>query len=275
MSEETNVKQRFDGLARIYDDTIGQATLPYVRHILSIMPPITPTSTIHDNACGTGLVAFEILSHFPAGPDAARPTIHATDCSEGMISSLQELIASRSDWSSSIHASVQDAMSLSPFPDETFTHSIMNFALFFVPDADRAAREIFRTLKIGGAVAVTTWHMNGFVDLIHRTQKAIRPDLPELSFLWAEWAEEGKLRTTLEKAGFEAGKIRIEAKEDNSWPVETVMKLMKSDFTVGAKNGWSDEEKERWSEVARECLLESEKNSGTVRTMAWVAVAEK
>jgi ubiquinone/menaquinone biosynthesis C-methylase UbiE len=275
MSKETNVKQRFDGMAKWYDDVIRQATLPYARHILSIMPPITPTSIIHDNACGTGLVTFEILSRFPPGPNVARPTIYATDISEGMISSLQGLLASRSDLTSSIHVSVQDAMSLSPFSSETFTHSIMNFALSFVPDATCAAREIFRTLKTGGTMAVTTWHMNGLVDLIHRTQKTIRPDLPERGFHLQEWVEEGKLRTTLEQAGFEPSKIRIEAKEENSWPVETVMKVMMSDFTVGARNGLTDEEKERWGEVAWECLLESEKNSGMVRTVAWVAVAKK
>ena len=53
------------------------------------------------------------------------------------------------------------------------------------------------------------------------------------------------------------------------------MKVMMSDFTAGARNGLTDEQKERWGEVARECLLESEKNSGMVRTAAWVAIAEK
>jgi ubiquinone/menaquinone biosynthesis C-methylase UbiE len=275
MSKETNFKQRFNEMARMYNLTIGQVSIVYARHILSIIPPITPASTIHDNACGTGIVSFEILSHFGPGPDARRPTIHATDFSEAMISSLQEQIASREDWRSSIHASVQDSQSLSSIPDETFTHSITNFALFIIPDADSAAREIFRTLKKGGTAALTTWNVNGFVDLMHRTQKAIRPDLPELIIYDKEWTTEGKLCATLEKAGFEPGKIRITAVEDRSWPVETVLKLNMSDFTAGARNAWSDDEKAPWGDAARKCLMLSEKESGTVRTVAWVALVEK
>jgi hypothetical protein len=53
------------------------------------------------------------------------------------------------------------------------------------------------------------------------------------------------------------------------------MLLMMSPFTVGAKEGWSDEEKGRWAEAAKECLTGNEKRTGTVKVVAWVAVATK
>jgi ubiquinone/menaquinone biosynthesis C-methylase UbiE len=45
------------------------------------------------------------------------------------------------------------------FPDEMFTHSFTNFAIFSLPDneAARAASHIYRTLKPGGTAAITTW----------------------------------------------------------------------------------------------------------------------
>jgi len=267
MSKETDFKQRFNNAAAAYTHTFGQISLVYARHILDALSPIDPAAIIHDNASGPGTVASEIVSRFPNAP---RPTIHATDFSEAMILGVQDNIASQEN----ILASVMDSESLT-FKDNTFTHSITNFALFIFPNPDKAAREIFRTLKPGGRAVATTWKANGFLDLVHRTQKRIRPDLPELVIYDNEWTESDKLLNTLANAGFDAGKIRIEAKEDNSWPVETVMRLAMSDFTAAARKGWSEEEKERWGDVARECLTSSEKQTGTVRMVAWVAIATK
>src|SRR5579871_320693 len=167
MSKETDFKQRFNNVATAYTHTFGQISLVYARHILDILPPIDSNAVIHDNASGPGTVAFEILSRFPNPP---RPTIHATDFSEAMISGVQDNIASKGN----ILTSVMDSESLN-FKDNTFTHSITNFGLFIFPNPDKGAREIFRTLKPDGTAVVTTWKDNGFLDLAHRIQKRIRP----------------------------------------------------------------------------------------------------
>jgi ubiquinone/menaquinone biosynthesis C-methylase UbiE len=159
------------------------------------VPAITSTSIIHDNASGPGTVAREIMSHFPHAP---RPTIRTTDFPEVMISGLQEDIASMG-WQESILASIMDSESLA-FDDDTFTHSITNFALFILPSPEKAARDIFRTLKPGGTAALTAWKANGFVDLIHRTQKRIRPDLPELIIYDEEWNKSSKLQSNSSEA---------------------------------------------------------------------------
>jgi ubiquinone/menaquinone biosynthesis C-methylase UbiE len=270
MSKETDFRKHFNTMATMYTTTFGQISGAYARHILDILSSISASSTIHDNASGPGIVTTEILSRFPS---TARPSIHATDFSEAMISGLKDSIASQG-WQDSVQASVMDSESLA-FEDDSFTCSITNFSLMIFPDGEKAAREIFRTLRPGGTAVVTTWKENGFIDLIHRTQKRIRPDLPELIIYDKEWTEASKLQRTLESAGFESRKIRIEAKEENSWPIETVMKLMIADFTAEARKGWSDEEKGRWNQTARDCLLESEKRAGTVRMVAWITVATK
>jgi ubiquinone/menaquinone biosynthesis C-methylase UbiE len=266
MSKEIDFKQIFNDWAPRYMDTFGQLSLVYARHILDSLSPIDPAAIIHDNATGPGTVAFEIVSRFPNAP---RPTIHATDFSEGMIDN----IASQ-DSQKNILTSVMDSESLT-FKDNTFTHSITNFAIFLFPNPDKAASEIFRTLKPGGTAIVTTWKDMAYLDLLHRTQKRIRPDHPELILYDNEWDESNKLLNTLVNAGFDVEKIRIQAKEDNSWPVEKAMRLAISDVTEWARKELSEEENERWGDVLKECLTSSEKQTGTIRVVAWVAVATK
>jgi len=43
------------------------------------------------------------------------------------------------------------------FPDGSFDRVLCGFALFFMPDPNRALREFLRVLKPGGVVAVSTW----------------------------------------------------------------------------------------------------------------------
>jgi ubiquinone/menaquinone biosynthesis C-methylase UbiE len=138
MAQETNFKQRFNTMATMYNLTFGQISLPYAKHILTLLPPITPTSTIHDNASGPGTVALEILSHYRPHPFSPRPTIHPSDFSAALIAGLDDQLATHDQWAKCIHTSIQDSQALS-FDDNMFTHSIMNFSLFIMPNAERAA----------------------------------------------------------------------------------------------------------------------------------------
>jgi len=270
MSKEHDYKRQFNAVAARYNATFGLISRVYAQHIVEIITDITSESTIHDNAAGTGIVSSLILTRFH---QTNRPQIQATDFSEEMILSLQDQI-SEQGLQDCLHAAVMDSQELG-FEDEKFTHSIMNFAIFILNDPDMAAHEIWRTLKPGGTAVVTTWKENGFVDWIHRTQKSVRPDLPLFAVYDEEWQTAEKLQGTLERAGFDADKIRIEAIEDHSWPTNAVMKLMLSEFTSTAKKGWSDEDKDRWETAVRDCMTESEKATGTTKMVAWIALATK
>ena len=55
---------------------------------------------------------------------------------------------------------VGDACAL-PFADASFDHALSSLALQFVPDADRAVREMRRVTRSGGIVAASTWDTRG------------------------------------------------------------------------------------------------------------------
>lgn len=62
-----------------------------------------------------------------------------------------------------------------PSQMERFTHSITSFALSYILDLVAAVAEIHRTLRPDGTAALTTWKVNGVVDLVHRVQQSLRP----------------------------------------------------------------------------------------------------
>jgi hypothetical protein len=53
------------------------------------VPPMTYESTIHDNACGSAIVTFEILSQLPLRSSAQN--IKGTDISDKMIAAAERV----------------------------------------------------------------------------------------------------------------------------------------------------------------------------------------
>jgi SAM-dependent methyltransferase len=49
------------------------------------------------------------------------------------------------------------------FPDNKLTHSFTNFAIMAMPEPDKVAAHIYRTLKPGGTAVITTWKHIGYV----------------------------------------------------------------------------------------------------------------
>jgi ubiquinone/menaquinone biosynthesis C-methylase UbiE len=115
--------------------------------------PITPSSYILDNACGTGIVTSLIKSQHP---DAR---ILGTDLAPGMIETFKSK-AQKEGWKS-VEARVADTTKLEGVEDGVFTHVVTNFG--FMPGTEgnagpqKTASEIWRVLGEGGAAVVTTW----------------------------------------------------------------------------------------------------------------------
>jgi len=98
-----------------------------------------------DVGCGTGVLSRAVLVSTPrsevVGVDPARPFIeHArANCSGPRI---------RYD--------VGDALAL-PYPDASFGQSLSLLVLMFIPQGEKAAGEMRRVTRPGGAVAACTW----------------------------------------------------------------------------------------------------------------------
>jgi ubiquinone/menaquinone biosynthesis C-methylase UbiE len=146
-----------------YDRMASKSTYNIAKTIIpALFPPITPSSYILDNACGSGIVSALIKAQYPFAH------IKGVDLAPGMID-VFKAHAEANKWEN-VEADILDVRDLKTLEDESFSHVITNFGFASdVKDASgplRAAREMHRVLKTGGVCVVTTWAgMSHFLNL--------------------------------------------------------------------------------------------------------------
>ncbi|EUC33802.1 hypothetical protein COCCADRAFT_25976 [Bipolaris zeicola 26-R-13] len=202
-SSKPSMDTLYSDFASKYETSSGGCTRQLATHLVSLLPPLSNNSHIHDNACGPGILAQELLLQNPS----LHPSIICTDSSPQMITlaqhTLPTLTPSNTTTNLSFHVLPGDA--LSPLPSNSFTHSITNMGIFFFTNPLKGASEIHRTLSPTGTAIVTTWKSAGYMPVLHRAQKAVRPHDPPFEWPIAEeWYEAEHLRDILKKAGFES-----------------------------------------------------------------------
>ncbi|KAL6231082.1 S-adenosyl-L-methionine-dependent methyltransferase [Aspergillus navahoensis] len=242
---------------------------------------------ILDNACGTGALTFELLLSFPQSTQRMIK-IHATDIAPSMITTF---LTKRATQYKHIHPEIQlhatpmDSQNLS-FAGNSFTHVYMNFGIFFLPDPVRGVEEIYRTLKPGGHVYISTWKDFGYLDILREAQRAIRPDSVNtgeegvfFSQLYSEeWFTESKLRNTLIAGGFDEYRIEILRTSTRlcGMDVEGLIETILVPYSKRMDDaGWTVGERERLRAVIRGLSTEEQKNSASVEMDAFVGVAVK
>jgi ubiquinone/menaquinone biosynthesis C-methylase UbiE len=274
MSRTTESVKSFSDFAEFYKK--GNAfTTSIAAYGLTVLPPLTPNSIVHDNASGPGVVSFAIADAF-ANNVADLPRIYGTDLAPGMIELMEKEIVARG-LQDKISAAILDSRHLEGFGDGKFTHSITNFAIMTDDaGADKIASEIYRTLQPGGAAMVTSWEHSA-VELVDRVSRRIRPNHDPVRVISPEWATKEKLVGTLISGGFQEAKIEVYSR-DTVVEYESEkdrLAYFTHPFWGMWRKGWSEKEEELWDGVMGEELL---KVAGTGRMFsgkAWVAVARK
>jgi SAM-dependent methyltransferase len=268
---------------KTYESTGGEVTAQFAQHLLTLLPannPITPTSIVHDNACGSGTISRAILSTSPS------VKVHATDIDQPFLDALSA-DAQKNNWP--VEVSNQKSEKLD-FADATFTHSFTNIALFFFSDAGLdGAKEIHRTLQPGGTAVVNCWKHVTWLFPILAVHKHFRPSQP-FSPPTTNWADGKQIVKVMTEAGFAQEKIRIESHE-----VWTVVEggdagfrewCEKSWAYLGGIAGWVETDEGVWAEEVNMLMkvlkgLPEEKGvkvEGDVvrlRAEQWLVVAEK
>jgi len=254
----------------------GKVPLQIAEACIASLPPVNPTSLIHDNGCGDGNVTRTILS-------SRNPAhIHATDIASELVQILTKEAKEKSWPVTTALAPAQDL----PFQDNMFTHSFMHCVILPLSDEDalKACKELHRTLRPRGFAAVSGWAEVPHRRALAAAHAATRPaGSRELVGGAARWVDGTLLRKSMEGGGFKG--VRME-KAKSVWEVDDLDEWVVYMWSVLGRmeTGWIESDEEKWDEAVKVFGEEIRRQEGVedlgggkARMMGWcwIAVAEK
>jgi SAM-dependent methyltransferase len=133
---------------------------------------------------------------------------------------LLELARTKATGLSNIEFELGDMLALR-FSTESFDAVVCVFGIFFVPDMHMGVRELWRCVRPGGQLAVTTWGPNFFEpanSAFWRSIKEVRPDLHKSFNPWDRINNQASLKAILKEGGVESPKIIA---ENRSHPIHS------------------------------------------------------
>lgn len=158
-----------------------------------------------DVACGSGGSAI------PAAQAVAPTgTVTAVDLAERLLA-LAQAKAFQTNLGN-IRFQLGDMLALDQ-PDGKFDGVICVFGIFFVPDMVAAVRELWRMVKPGGKLAITTWGKDLFEpgnSVFWNSIKTVRPELERAFNPWDRISEPKPLQEMLRQAGVEIADVAVE-----------------------------------------------------------------
>ncbi|WP_363345807.1 class I SAM-dependent methyltransferase [Methylocystis echinoides] len=163
--------------------------------------------TVLDVCCGSGGSALPA-----AEAVGSQGKVVAVDLAERLVK-LGETKA-RARGLRNIEFKTGDMLALG-YPDASFDAIVCVFGIFFVPDMVAAAKELWRMLRPGGRLAVTTWGPDLFEPANSAFWEAIgaeRPDLMKGFNPWERISTPTGLRKMLGEAGIENAEIVAQAR---------------------------------------------------------------
>src|SRR4029079_8098195 len=131
----------FDDGPLAFWDRYGRGTVERLR--------LKPGSTVLDVGCGSGASAIPAAQ--TVGP---RGRVIGVDLAERLLALAQAKADAQN--LSNIEFRQADMEKLG-YPDESFDAVVCVFAVFFVPDMVKEVRELWRMVRRGGQLAITTW----------------------------------------------------------------------------------------------------------------------
>jgi len=164
-----------------------------------------PGARILDVGCGTGASAL------PAA-DRVGPTgkVTGVDLADRLLEIARQKAASRN--LGHVEFNFGDMERLG-YPDGHFDAVICVFAIFFVPDMAKQLRELWRMVRPGGQLAITTWGprvLEPAASVFWSTVKELRPELYLGFNPWDRITEPEPLRALLAEAGITDADILAE-----------------------------------------------------------------
>ena len=140
---------------------------------------LSPGSEVLDVTCGTGASALpsaEIVG--PAGK------VIGVDLAEGLLRMGREKAEKMNI--RNIEFRLGDMESLG-FPDGSFDAVVCVFGIFFIPDMESEVAELWRMVKPGGKLTITTWGSRLFEPAHEDWKQRVKAERPELYSAYNPW----------------------------------------------------------------------------------------
>jgi ubiquinone/menaquinone biosynthesis C-methylase UbiE len=140
---------------------------------------IAPDWTVLDVGCGTGasaLPAAELVG--PTGK------VLGVDLAENLLNRARAKAEQRN--LHNVEFRLGDMTALG-FPDGHFDAVISVFSIFFVPNMEALIQELWRMVKPGGKLAITTWGEHIFEPVYTIWREAVRAERPDLYSAFNPW----------------------------------------------------------------------------------------
>jgi ubiquinone/menaquinone biosynthesis C-methylase UbiE len=168
-----------------------------------LSPP--PGSSVLDACCGAGASALPAAEF--VGP---KGKVIGVDVAQALLELGRAKAAQRR--LANIQFELGDLLFLR-FPNESFDAVVCVFGIFFVPDMAAAVRELWRCVRPGGQLAVTTWGPNLFEPAngaFWHSIKNVRTDLYKGFNPWDRINDPASLMMIMREGGVESSKITEE-----------------------------------------------------------------
>lgn len=259
----------WDMVAEGYAESTMKMFRPYADKALQ-MVKLSKNSVILDVACGPGTLPLLVAGKVKS--------IHAIDFSETMIKLFKESVSAGELENIELHCG--DAQAL-PFSDAMFDAAFSMFGLMFFPNRNKGYTEIFRTLKPGGKVIISSWAPvsdSPAMQTMFGALKAMKPEIPDPQTDIESLENPEFFKTELEGAGFKGVEVVPVVGE---YPVTNIASFW-VDMVKGSapivmmKNNMSSHEWQEKERIALEYLTKRLANLPTVLTAkAWFGCGVK
>lgn len=190
----------WDMVAEGYAQTTKELFRPYAEAAIH-MAKLNTDSHILDVACGPGTLSLLAKNQVKS--------IDAIDFSESMVSIFEDSIKQQGIEHIKTHCG--DAQVL-PYADNIYDAAFSMFGLMFFPDRAKGYSEIYRTLKPGGRVIISSWApvaQSSAMQTMFGAVRAMKPEIPEPQTVIDSLENPEFFKHELEKAGFKNCSVEV------------------------------------------------------------------
>ncbi|MDH5370104.1 MAG: methyltransferase domain-containing protein [Gammaproteobacteria bacterium] len=180
-------------VAEGYAETTSKMFEGYAKAAINLTK-IHSGSHVLDVACGPGTLPMLIHKRCQ--------TVKAIDFADQMVSIFMNAIRNASI--DNVDVICGDAQNL-PYEDESFDIAFSMFGLMFFPDRSKGYSEIYRTLKPGGEVVISSWAPvveSPAMKIMFGAVRCLNPEIPEPQTVINSLENDSYFKKELEQAGF-------------------------------------------------------------------------